>query len=114
MKSSIIPSDNGFSSALDVRLSGGTLESSLDTVVDESSQSVPSHPYGIKPLGNQYTATLISKDFIGPDFAKFPDEVLAIVLEYLEAQELVALGSSCKFLHAFCRSEDLWKTLFIE
>jgi hypothetical protein len=43
-----------------------------------------------------------------------PDEVVATVLEYLDAPQLDLLGSCCKFLYAFCRSEDLWKALFIE
>jgi hypothetical protein len=43
-----------------------------------------------------------------------PDEVVATVLEYLDALQLDLLGSCCKFLYALCRSEDLWKALFIE
>ncbi|KAK2628345.1 hypothetical protein QTJ16_002991 [Diplocarpon rosae] len=81
--------------------------------MEESHQTVPHHSLGIKPSGNQYTATEISRNFIGL-FAGLPDEILAIFLEYLDSYKLRLLGSTCKFLYAFCRSDDLWKALFIE
>ena len=79
----------------------------------ESFVSIPQHPLGVKPSGNQYTASSNTRYAIG-FFQMLPDEVLATVLEYLDALHLGLLGSCCKFLYAFCRSEDFWKTLFIE
>lgn len=87
---------------------GDSLDDSL-----ELSLSIPSHPLGVKPSGNQYTAARNSKGVTGP-FQLFPDEILAIFLEFLDAEQLRLLGSTCKFLYAFCRSDDIWKALFIE
>lgn len=79
----------------------------------DSSVSIPPHPLGVKPLGNQYTATSNARYAIGL-FQILPDEVLTIVLESLHPELLALLGSTCKFLYAFCRSEEFWKSLFIE
>jgi len=79
----------------------------------ESAVSVPHHPLGVRPSGNQYTASENARYAIGP-FQIVPDEILAILLEYFESSSLLVLGSTCKFLYAFCRSDDLWKSLFIE
>lgn len=111
MKSSVIPAEAEYSSPVAIQPSSGVLESfSLE---EESSHSIPHHPLGVKPSGNQYTARSNSKSSAGP-FQLFPDEILALFLEYLDACKLRSLGSTCKFLYAFCRSDDLWKSLFIE
>jgi hypothetical protein len=110
MKSPVIPADAGYSAFVDVQPSGGVVSLELE---EESPNSIPHHPLGIKPLGNQYTATSNGKDAIGP-LKLLPDEVLAILLEYFDSFQLCLLGSTCKYLYAFCRSDDLWKTLFIE
>lgn len=83
------------------------------TEVEESSALIPPHPLGVKPAGNQYTATENSRYGIGP-VQILPDEILAILLEHFDAPTLVALGATSKFFYAFCRSDDLWKILFIE
>lgn len=75
--------------------------------------SIPPHPLGLKPLGNQYTASSNARDSMGL-FQLLPDEALVIFLEYLDAYSLRMLGSTCKALFAFSHSEDIWKTLFIE
>lgn len=80
---------------------------------DETNTAIVSHPYNIRPSGNAYTASRDIKAFTG-SFAVLPDELILHLLEYLDAIDLVRLGSSCKALYAFCRAEDLWKTLFIE
>lgn len=115
MKAAKILGDLGSSKALDIRPSGGVGigVDSLDVPREESSLSIPPHTLGAKPLGNKYTATSDAKDSIGY-FQIFPDEVLALFLEYLEAPQLLVLGSTCKFMYAFCRSDDIWKALFIE
>ena len=84
------------------------------TVVSETTeQTYPSHPLGVKPSGNKYTATKSAREAIGT-FQVLPDEILAILLEYLDSRLLRHLGSTCKALYAFCYSDDLWKALFIE
>ena len=76
--------------------------------------SIPVHPLGIKPLGNQYfSANSNARESLGA-FGVLPDEVLMTVLEYVDQAELRTLGASCKFLLAFCSSEELWKTIFLE
>ncbi|KAI1431709.1 F-box domain-containing protein [Xylaria sp. CBS 124048] len=76
--------------------------------------SIPMHPMGIKPLGNQYLAN-------GPNARQFtgvvgqlPDEMILHLLEYLDAESLRKLASTCRFLYAFGQLDDLWKTLFLE
>jgi hypothetical protein len=98
-------------SAAVVPPSGGI--DSLALEQPESLVSIPLHPLGVKPSGNQYTAPSNARHATG-FFQILPDEVVATVLEYLDAPQLDLLGSCCKFLYAFCRSEDLWKALFIE
>ncbi len=74
---------------------------------------VPPHPLGIKPLGNAYDAKINIKRNCGI-FTWLPDELLISVLEYLDAATLVRLGGACKALYAFCREEELWKSIFVK
>ncbi len=93
-------------------IDGDSLQDSLqDEAVDAP---VPPHPLGIKPLGNKYLAT-------GPDakaaagvFEMLPDELLVPLLEHLDADALRTLGYTCRFLYAFCTSDELWKSLALE
>jgi F-box-like len=80
---------------------------------DNIEQAIPSHPLGVKPSGNKYTATEDARKAIGT-FQILPDEILAILLEYLDSRLLRHLGSTCRALYAFCYLDDLWKSLFIE
>jgi hypothetical protein len=114
MESSVFPT--GSFESVNMQPSGGAqvLESlGFEGQSAESSQSIPHHLLGVKPSGNQYTSLYNSKAFAG-SFQLFPDDILAIFLEYLDSSTLRCLGSTCKFLYAFCRSDDLWKSLFIE
>ena len=54
----------------------------------ESAVSVPHHPLGVRPSGNQYTASENARYAIGP-FQIVPDEILAILLEYFESSSLL-------------------------
>ncbi|KZL73486.1 F-box domain-containing protein [Colletotrichum tofieldiae] len=77
-------------------------------------ESIPTHPLGVKPLGNQYlSGRPNARKHIGY-FKILPDEALMILLDYLDQERLRELGSTCKFLYAFCRSDDLWKSLFLQ
>jgi hypothetical protein len=115
MKSLVIPADVGYSTALEVQPSsnGGAEFIDSEPIPTEESHSIPSHPLCFKPSGNQYTAQSIARDRVGY-FQILPDEILALLLEHFGSRELRLLESTCKFLYAFCRFEDLWKTLFIE
>lgn len=83
-------------------------------VVESSPESIPVHPLGVKPLGNQYFASgQPARTALGL-MRCLPDEMIQQLLEYLEADSLRNLGSVCRFLFAFCRLDELWKTLFLE
>lgn len=76
--------------------------------------SIPTHPLGVKPLGNRYLSNgPNAKANIGT-WGVLPDEMLTVVLEHLDAKSLQRLGSTCKFLYAFCHSDEFWKALFLE
>lgn len=78
------------------------------------SDSIPSHPLGLKPSGNQYFASgPIARQSLG-NFGLLPDEMILHFLEYLEPHSLKALGTTCRFLYAFCHLDELWKPLFLE
>lgn len=71
------------------------------------------HPLGVRPSGNALTSRTNARDACG-FFARLPDELLLQFLETLQVPHLLRLGCTCKALHAFTRSEELWRMLFIE
>ena len=75
--------------------------------------AVASHPLGIKPSGNAYTAEKDIKSAAGR-LHFLPDEVVNRILEFLDASSLTRIGATCKFLYAFSRLEDLWKSFYID
>ncbi|WDK14263.1 F-box domain-containing protein [Colletotrichum graminicola] len=77
-------------------------------------ESIPTHPLGVKPLGNQYLSDRPNARMHIGYFKTMPDEALMMLLDYLDQELLRNLGSSCKFFYAFCRSDDLWKSLFLQ
>ncbi|KAI9710100.1 MAG: hypothetical protein M1820_002902 [Bogoriella megaspora] len=88
-------------------------QNSIQADGTDLSLAVPSHPLGVKPSGNAYTATRNLKEHAGL-FAALPDELLLQVLEYVDAPSLLRLGGSCRALHAFARVEDFWKAFLLE
>lgn len=79
----------------------------------EKGTLVKRHPLGVRPSGNALTSSANLKASCGP-FALLPDELLMHFLEMLQIPHLLRLGSTCKALHAFTRSEELWRVLFLE
>lgn len=75
---------------------------------------IPVHPLGIKPLGNQYLSSTVNARRALGQFQALPDEVLSQLVEYFDQQSVRKLGYTCKFLFAFCHSDEFWKTLFLE
>lgn len=75
--------------------------------------AVPSHPLGIKPAGNAYTASENIKSKCGL-FASLPDELLSHILESFEADILISLGRTCRALYAYTRLDELWRALFVK
>lgn len=84
-----------------------------DLTQDGDSNLVKRHPLGIRPSGNALTSTVNLKKACAL-FASLPDELLMRLLESLEATDLLQLGGTCRALHAFTRSEELWRALFVE
>ena len=89
------------------------MPSAVTENVHEASDFIPTHPLGLKPLGNQYLAE-------GPNarrnigtWAALPEEMLALVLEGFDQNSLLKLGSTCKYMYAFCHSEELWKAVYL-
>lgn len=76
-------------------------------------EAIPSHPLGVKPSGNALLATWSLRDYIGT-FRSLPDELILILLEYLDGNSLLHIGRTCKAFYAFTRAEELWKALFVE
>ena len=77
-------------------------------------ESIPPHPLGVKPLGNQYLSEgHNARDSIGT-WQAVPDEILSVILEYAGKEPLLALGHTCRFFYAFCYSDEFWKPLFLQ
>lgn len=74
--------------------------------------ALPSHPLGIKPAGNAYTASENIKSRCG-SFSRLPDELLGQIFESFDTDVLIRLGSTCRALYAFTRLDELWRALFV-
>ncbi|KAK3675654.1 hypothetical protein LTR78_004295 [Recurvomyces mirabilis] len=74
---------------------------------------VRKHPLGVRPSGNALTSSENQKRACGY-LSSLPDELLMQLLESLFAVDLLRVGSTCRALHAFTRSEELWRALFVE
>lgn len=83
------------------------------SAVEGEDSAVRRHPLRVRPSGNALTSQLNLKAACG-GFAVLPDELLAQLLEILQAQDLLQLGATCRALHAFTRNEELWRALFVE
>ena len=79
---------------------------------DQGVEAIPSHPLGVKPSGNALLASWSLRDALGL-FQLIPDELILLLLEYLDSSSLLHIGRTCKALYAFTRAEELWKALYI-
>lgn len=75
-------------------------------------EAIPSHPLGVKPSGNALLATWSLRDALG-SLRQLPDELVILLLEWLDGPSLLHIGRTCKALYAFTRAEELWKALFV-
>lgn len=78
---------------------------------EDGRDAIPGHPLGVKPSGNALLAAENLRDAIGT-FGILPDELILILLEFLDGPSLLRIGRTCKAFYAFTRAEDLWKNLF--
>ncbi|KAE8321763.1 hypothetical protein BDV39DRAFT_210459 [Aspergillus sergii] len=74
--------------------------------------AIPGHPLGVKPSGNALLAQENLRAAIGT-FYLLPDELILVLLEFLDGRSLLSIGQTCKAFYAFTRAEDFWKSLFI-
>lgn len=78
---------------------------------DFARDAIPGHPLGVKASGNALLAADNLRDAIGT-FCILPDELILILLEFLDGPSLLRIGRTCKAFYAFTRAEELWKALF--
>lgn len=78
----------------------------------EEEAAVVSHPLNVKPSGNAMTSHTNAKHRAGR-FALLTDELVMLLLESLEATDLLRMGHTCKYLYAFASFDELWRALFI-
>ena len=95
------------------RLGGAVSSRDMSKYPQEDIVTVASHPLGIKPSGNAYTAQKNVKSATGR-LCFLPDEILVQILEFLDTPSLKAIGGTCKALYAFSRLDEIWKTICIE
>ncbi|RAL02950.1 putative F-box and JmjC domain protein [Aspergillus ibericus CBS 121593] len=111
-----MPDINSLDSArsLDGEANSGTYTSHPNQSVEDLSahEAIPGHPLGVKPSGNALLAAENLRHAIGT-FNLLPDELILMLLEYLDGPGLLSIGRTCKAFYAFTRAEDLWKALFI-
>lgn len=105
----VLRNHNGFGVTAD-----GRSEARMDEQQASVESRIPSHPLGVKPLGNQYLSSAANARGSIGRFQVLPDEVLAQLFEYFGQPSLRRLGYTCRFLFAFCHADDLWKALFLE
>lgn len=97
--------------------SGGGRRSEYDSSTTDSSipESIPVHPLGVKPLGNQYFVSGPSaRASLGGLFGRLQDEMILQLVECFDSQALIKLGATCRFLYALCHLDELWKAMFLE
>ncbi|KAI5465904.1 hypothetical protein BGZ63DRAFT_460597 [Mariannaea sp. PMI_226] len=82
-------------------------------LTESTSDSIPLHPLGLKPLGNQYFFQGRNARESIRVWNLFPDELIVLILEQLDIPTLFSFGHTCKFFYAFCHLDDLWKALFL-
>jgi len=85
----------------------------IDGKESEDSTVTRRHPLGVRPAGNSFLSDVNLKHACGT-LSMVPDETLALLLEYLDPIPLLRLGGTCRALHAFTRSEELWRAFFTE
>lgn len=70
------------------------------------------HPLGVRPSGNALTANEDLRSHTGL-FGRIPDELLLSLLERLDEDTLLRLGSTCRALYAYSTCDQLWRDLWI-
>lgn len=72
------------------------------------------HPLGVRPSGNALTAEgqVSAMRALGA-LANLSDDLVLVLLEYLDQAALANLGSTCRALFAYCSYDQLWRELAV-
>lgn len=89
-------------------------EEEEENVLDQ--EIIASHPWGVKPRGNQYfdggNAEEV-REGLG-SFVVLDDATMVLVLSMLSAKDLARTGMSSRAMVVFCDHEPLWKDLLLK
>lgn len=88
------------------------IDGSLETEVRNESFR---HPLGVRPSGNALTAEgkRSAMTSMGA-FSRLSDDLVLILLEYLDQVSLANLGSTCRALFAYSSYDQLWRDLAVQ
>lgn len=86
----------------------------LDDELTHFEPQIQAHPLGVRPSGNAWTSSSVhARDCIGT-LGTLPDELILVILEWLEHLDLLRLGRTCRAFFAFTSTDDLWKALLLQ
>jgi Cupin-like domain len=91
-------------------ISTNVLEDSSD--LHDSEDESFRHPLLVKPSGNALTEDEDLRDAMGR-FAQLPDPLVLVLLEFLEQESLISLGSTCRGLFAYAAHDQLWRDMVV-
>lgn len=77
-----------------------------------SENETDQHPLGVRPSGNALTSRENAQGSMGV-FGRLPDALLLVILEYLDQDNLVNLGGTCRGFYAYCSFDQLWRDLAV-
>lgn len=70
------------------------------------------HPLGVRPSGNALDAKEDLR-FRAGLFGRIPDELILTLLEWLDEDALLRLGSTCRALYGYSTYDGLWRDLWV-
>lgn len=83
-----------------------------NTDVRDDGLGIRPHPLGVRPSGNALTAKKDLRAQMGL-FGRIPDQLVLTLLEWLDEDTLLRLGSTCKAFYAYTTYDQLWRDLWI-
>ena len=86
-------------------------------VIRFSSELAIPHPLGVKPMGNLFMSPNLKESFEKKSkslgfFSFLSEDIFIDILSYLPESDLVSLGSTSQYMHAYSSFDELWKELF--
>ena len=72
------------------------------------------HPYGVKPPGNAYFASVEHKQVRRRGLGRigvFSDEMLLDMLAHLDHQSVCQLAQTSRAMYVYCHASDIWRDL---